>query len=245
MTTEQQTLREIDSTRSQQTGSAPPAITQQERAEVRQDVDRHGPGGHDADGAARKEGLPLRFRRLRVTARLRHDAIRRWPVRHVAAGFRHKATWRRRSTLSSRERQRLGRDLLRGGRAGLVAEGRPLPTTTRLASRPGASRSSRGRTARRDAAPRPRNGGLALLNSNDLSGGLGRVYQDTSTLLLDRRQPLESPVHRYKRRPGGSLPAGHDGPRLAAASAGRTGQERARDATRRLCGRTSSTAASR
>jgi hypothetical protein len=73
-------------------------------------------------------------------------------------------------------------------------------------------------------------GGLALLNSNDLSGGLGRVYQDTSTYYSIGVNLSNLPSTGYKdvrvevSRPGITV-------RARRGFAGRTGQERARDVT--------------
>ena len=113
---------------------------------------------------------------------------------------------------------------------GLVAEGATASNDDPLASRPGVAFFARTDSQAGMQLLAHETGGLALLNSNDLSGGLGRVYQDTSTYYSIGVNLSNLPSTGYKdvrvevSRPGMTV-------RARRGFAGRTGQERARDVT--------------
>ncbi len=115
---------------------------------------------------------------------------------------------------------------------GLVAEGTTASNDDPLASRPGIAFFARTDSQAGMQLLAKETGGLALLNSNDLNRGLGRVYEDTSTYysIGINLSKLASTSTGYRAvrvevsRPGMTV-------RARRGFAGRSGEERARDVT--------------
>ncbi len=228
--TEQQTLREIDATRSAQSRTTSARnYAQQERAEVRQMLVDMGseittltalpgkkvflfvsggfetqPGFAMMQYAGGRFGTSLQvFDTRDVTAEI--DAL----VKRANASD---VTF---YTVDAR---------------GLVPEGTTASNDDPLASRPGVAFFARTDSQAGMQLIARDTGGLALINSNDLSGGLGRVYQDTSTYYSIGVNLSKLPPTGYREvrvevsRPGMTV-------RARRGFAGRSGEERARDVT--------------
>jgi VWFA-related protein len=228
--TEQQTLRDIDSTRSAQSRVATARnYAQQERAEVRQMLNDMG------SEVTTLTALPGKKAFLFVSGGF-----------ETQPGFAmtQYATGRFNSSLAAFDTRNMAselEELVKKANAsdvtfyavdarGLVPEGTTASNDDPLASRPGVSFFARGDSQAGMQLLARDTGGLALINTNDFDKGLSRVYQDTSTYysIGVNVSKLAGTGYRDVRvevtRPGMTV-------RARRGFAGRSGEQRARDVT--------------
>ncbi len=228
--TEQQTLRDIDSTRSLQSRlTAARNYAQQERAEVRQMLSDMG------SEVTTLTALPGKKVFLFVSGGF--ETQPGFAMTQYAAG-------RFNMSLQAFDTRNLAKEidaLVKRANAsdvtfyavdarGLVPEGTSASNDDPLANRPGVAFSARTDSQAGMQLLAKETGGLALINTNDLNRGLGRVYQDTSTYYSIGVNLSKLPSTGYRdvqvqvSRPGLTV-------RARRGFAARTGEERARDVT--------------
>src|SRR6266540_4277296 len=214
--TEQQTLREIDSTRSAQSRIiAARNYAEQERAEVRQMLNDMG------SEVTTLTALPGKKAFLFVSGGF-----------ETQPGFAmtQYATGRFNMSLQAFDTRNLASEIDAVDARGLVAEGTTASNDDPLANRPGVAFFAREDSQAGMQLLARETGGLALVNSNDFDRGLGRIYQDTSTYYSIGINLSKLPATGYRdvrvdvSRPGLTV-------RARRGFAGRTGEQRARDVT--------------
>ncbi len=228
--TEQQTLRDIDSTRSTQSRlTAARNYAQQERAEVRRMLNDMG------SEVTTLTALPGKKAFLFVSGGF-----------ETQPGFAmtQYATGRFGMSLQAFDTRNLSEEidaLVKRANAsdvtfyavdarGLVPEGTSASNDDPLASRPGVAFFAREDSQAGMRLLARETGGLALINSNDFDRGLGRIYRDTSTYYSIGVNLSKLPATGYRdvrvevSRPGLTV-------RARRGFAGRTGEERAREVT--------------
>ena len=228
--TEQQTLREIDSTRSVQSRiAAARNYAQQERAEVRQMLSDMG------SEVTTLTALPGKKVFLFVSGGFETQpgfAMTQYAGGRFGASLQVFDTRDLAPELDALVRRANASDVTfyAVDARGLVGEGATASNDDPLASRPGVAFFARTDSQAGMQLLARETGGLALLNTNDLDRGLGRVYQDTSTYYSIGVNLSKLPATGYRdvrvevTRPGLTV-------RARRGFAGRTGEERARDVT--------------
>jgi VWFA-related protein len=228
--TEQQTLRDIDSTRSAQSRlAAARNYAQQERAEVRQMLNDMG------SEVTTLTALPGKKAFLFVSGGF--ETQPGFAMNQYAAG-------RFNMSLQAFDTRNLAAEidsLVKRANAsdvtfyavdarGLVPEGTTASNDDPLANRPGVAFFAREDSQAGMQLLARETGGLALINSNDFDRGLGRIYQDTSTYYSIGINLSKLPSAGYRdvrvevSRPGLTV-------RARRGFAGRTGEQTARDVT--------------
>ena len=228
--TEQQTLREIDSTRSAQSRiTAARNYAQQERAEVRQMLNDMG------SEVTTLTALPGKKVFLFVSGGFETQpgfAMTQYASGRFGASLQVFDTRDLATEIDALVKRANASDVTfyAVDARGLVGEGVTASNDDPLANRSGIAFFARTDSQAGMQLLARETGGLALVNSNDLGGGLGRVYQDTSTYYSIGVNLSNLPATGYKdvrvevTRPGLTV-------RARRGFAGRTGQERARDVT--------------
>jgi len=228
--TEQQTLRDIDSTRSMQSRlSSARNYAQQERVEISQMLNDMGlevttltalPGKKAflfvSGGFETQPGFAM----TQYAAGRFNASLQVFDTRNVAAEIDALIKRANASDVS----------FYAVDARGLVAEGTTASNDDPLASRPGVAFFAREDSQAGMQLLARQTGGLALINTNDFDRGLGRIYQDTSTYYSIGVNLSKLPATGYRdvrvevSRPGLTV-------RARRGFAGRTGEQRARDMT--------------
>src|SRR6266536_1152035 len=208
--TEQQTLREIDSTRSAQSRiTAARNYAQQERAEVRQMLNDMG------SEVTTLTALPGKKAFLFVSGGF--ETQPGFAMTQYAAG-------RFNMSLQAFDTRNLASEI------DAVVKRANASNDDPLANRPGVAFFAREDSQAGMQILARETGGLALVNSNDFDRGLGRIYQDTSTYYSIGINLSKLPSTGYRdvrvevSRPGLTV-------RARRGFAGRTGEQQARDVT--------------
>lgn len=227
--TEQQTLRDIDSTRGQSRVTIARNYAQQERAEVRQMLSDMG------SEVTTLTALPGKKAFLFVSGGFETQpgfAMTQYAGGRFGPSLAAFDTRNMSSELEELVRRANASDvtIYAVDARGLVPEGTSASNDDPLASRPGVSFLAREDSQAGMQLLARDTGGLALINSNDFDRGLSRVYQDTSTYysIGVNVSKLAGTGYRDVRvevsRPGMTV-------RARRGFAARSGEQRARDVT--------------